>query len=227
MGLLVIILVIAAALFGPGLWVKRVMRRYASPADRYSGSGRQLARFLLDAHGLEKVAVEETESGDHYDPMAKAVRLSPDNFSGRSLTAITVAAHEVGHAIQDRDGYPPLRLRGHLVRLVSPMEKFGAAILIAGPLLAAVTRAPQIAVLSFMLGLLTLLSSTLVHLVTLPTEVDASFGRALPLLQNHNVLFTNDKPHARRLLTAAAMTYVAASLMSLLNVARWLAILRH
>ena len=113
------IVVILALVFGPAIWVRRVLERYSLPADRYPGTGRQLARELLDAHGLQSVTVESTDQGDHYDPQAKAVRLMPDRFDGRSLTAITVAAHEVGHAVQDHTGYGPLRLRTRLVRLLA------------------------------------------------------------------------------------------------------------
>ena len=95
------------------------------------------------------------------------------------------------------------------------------------PFIGALTRIPQLGLLLFMAGFLTLATSTLVHLVTLPTEFDASFGRALPMLDRHQVLRPVDRPHARRLLTAAALTYVSASLMSLLNIARWWAILRR
>lgn len=227
MGIVVIGLVLLALVFGPGLWVKRVMHRYAMPADRYPGTGADLARMLLDKSGLQLVAVESTKEGDHYDPDAKAVRLSEDKFGSRSLTAITVAAHEVGHAIQDRDNYRPLRYRSKLIRVTRGAEKVGAAILMVSPFLGALTRAPGLGILMFLGGLLTLGTSTLVHFVTLPTEFDASFGRALPLLEKEQVLKKQDRPHARRLLTAAACTYVAASLMSLLNVARWIAILRR
>jgi len=220
-------LVIVGLVFGPGIWVQRVMSKYARPADRYPGSGAELARWLLDEHGLTSVKVEVSDSGDHYDPEAKAVRLSESNFGGRSLTAITVAAHEVGHALQDRDGYAPLRLRSHLARAGRGIEKIGAATLVVAPFLGALTRVPTLGLLMFGAGIATLLSSTLVHIVTLPTELDASFGRALPMLDRHGVLKRADRPHARRLLKAAAMTYVAASLMSLLNVARWWAILRR
>ncbi|MGD9387880.1 MAG: zinc metallopeptidase [Gammaproteobacteria bacterium] len=225
MHILILIAVFAAVVFGPSLWVKRVMEKYASPADRYGGTGAELARFLLKREGIEGVRVEETQQGDHYDPVEKVVRLSPDNFSGRSLTAITVAAHEVGHAVQDHTEYGPLKLRHTLVLLMSPMERLGAGILMASPFIGMLTRAPSLGMLMLLGGLLTLASATLVHFVTLPTEVDASFGRALPLLEKHKVLYEDDAPHAARILRAAAMTYVAASLMSLLNVARWWAIL--
>ncbi len=227
MHVILLILVVAAVILGPGLWVRRVMDRYSRPADRYRYTGEQVARQLLDGAGLERVAVEQTDQGDHYDPLAKVVRLSPGNFDGRSLTAITVAAHEVGHALQDARGYPPLRWRTRLVRLISPIERVGAGLMMAAPVMIAVTRAPVAGLLMFVGGLLTLASGILVHATTLPTEFDASFGRALPLLARRKVLHEGDERHARRILRAAAMTYVSASLMSLLNVARWWAILRR
>jgi Zn-dependent membrane protease YugP len=226
-GYLVIFAAILALVFGPGIWVRRVLERYSNPADRYAGTGAQLARHLLNKNGLQSVAVESTDQGDHYDPTAKAVRLTPDKFDGHSLTAITVAAHEVGHAIQDQQGYAPLRLRTYLVRVSRPVERIGAGALMVAPFVGALTRAPSIGIIMFAAGFLTLATSTLVHLATLPTEFDASFARALPMLDDHRVLKDVDRPHARRLLAAAALTYVSASLMSLLNIARWWAILRR
>ncbi len=225
--IILFILLLLSLVFLPGLWVRRVLERYSVPDDRYSGTGAELARHLLDLHGLQKVAVEPTEAGDHYDPTDKAVRLTQDKFDGRSLTAVTVAAHEVGHAIQDKEAYAPLRFRTWLVQVAGPLQKLGAGVLMVSPFIGAITRVPQLGVLMFAAGFLTLATSTIVHLVTLPTEFDASFGRALPLLDRHAILKKVDRPHARRLLTAAAMTYVAASLMSLLNIARWWAILRR
>ena len=99
--------------------------------------------------------------------------------------------------------------------------------MMVSPFVGMLTRAPSVGILMFVGGLLTLGTATLVHLVTLPTEIDASFNRALPLLDEHDVLVDTDRPYARQILTAAALTYVAASLMSLLNVARWWAILRR
>ena len=227
MAWLVLIALALALVFGPGLWVRHVLERYSRPEDRYNGTGAQLARHLLDEYRLQHVAVEPTQSGDHYDPQAKAVRLTPDKHDGRSLTAITVAAHEVGHAIQDAQGYAPLRLRTHLVRIAQPVERIGAGALMVAPFLGALTRAPSVGIVMFLAGFLTLATSTLVHLATLPTEFDASFSRALPILDRHKILKSVDRPHARRLLTAAALTYVSASLMSLLNIARWWAILRR
>ena len=224
---IVFIVLILVVVFGPSLWVRRVLDRYSVPANRYSGTGSQLARHLLDKYDLQHVGVEATETGDHYDPEAKVVRLTADKFDGKSLTAITVAAHEVGHALQDSNGYAPLRIRTRLVKLTSGVEKLGAGLLMAAPFLGIITRAPALGLLTFGAGMLTLGTAALVHFVTLPTEFNASFGRALPMLEEHKILKQVDRPHAHKLLMAAALTYVSASLMSLLNIARWIAILRR
>ena len=150
------VIVLLSLVFLPGLWVRRVLARYSEPADRYSGSGADLARHLLDEYGLDGVKVEETKDGDHYDPQAKAVRLTPDKFSGHSLTAITVAAHEVGHAIQDHEGYGPLKLRSQLVKASQKVEKLGAGILMVSPFIGMLTRVPGVGILMFFGGLLTL-----------------------------------------------------------------------
>jgi len=227
MHIVVLIGLLLCVVVGPGLWVRAVMARYSLPADRYPQTGGELARQLLDGAGLSSVLTEVTDKGDHYDPRPKAVRLSPDNFHGRSLTAVTVAAHEVGHAIQDAQGFRPLAWRTRLVVWVGPIEKLGAAMLMLAPLTVVIARIPVIGLLTFLAGLATLGTGTLVHALTLPTEFDASFGRALPMLARSRLLEPGDERGARRILTAAALTYVAASLMSLLNIARWWAIIRR
>jgi Zn-dependent membrane protease YugP len=211
----------------PGLWVQSVMRRYREPANRYPRTGGQTARRLLDTLGLRHVATEITERGDHYDPTDKAVRLSADNFNGRSLTAVTIAAHEVGHALQDARGFGPLHWRTRLVQWVAPIEKVGAGMLMLTPVAGLLTRSPYLALIGLAGGVLTLGTGVVIHFLTLPTELDASFGRALPLLKQHGLVNKEDLPRARRLLTAAAFTYVAVALQSLLNIARWWAILRR
>ena len=227
MHILIIILALLALIAGPGLWVKRVMQRYSEPADRYPFTGGEVARQLLNSLNLHQVGTEITEGSDHYDPVEKMVRLTQQHYDGRSLTAITIAAHEVGHAMQDASDYQPLKLRTQLVRWVSPVEKTGAVLLMATPLIIAITRVPAAGLMMMLGGLLTLGSGAFIHLLTLPTEFDASFARALPLLTRQNILKPVDEPHSRRLLKAAALTYVSVALMSLLNIARWWAILRR
>lgn len=225
---LIILLAIGLLLVvGPGLWVKAVMKRYSLPENRYPKTGGQVARELLDALSLSHVRTEVTESGDHYDPIEKVLRLTEANFNGRSLTAVTVAAHEVGHAIQDESAFGPLRWRTRLVRWVGPVERVGAGLLMFAPFSVALTRTPMIGLITLLGGFLTLGSGVLVHALTLPTEFDASFVRALPLVKRRGILREEDLPRARKLLTAAALTYVSGALQSLLNIARWWAILRR
>ena len=226
---LIFIGILLLLVFLPSVWVRHILRKYGKPADRYreKGSGAELARHLLDRFELSHVKVEETDGGDHYDPSAKAVRLSPDNFGGYSLTAVTVAAHEVGHAIQDSRGERLFNARQHLVRAAIVGEQLASIMLIGAPILFLVTRVPSASALMLLIGAASMLLGTLVHLVTLPVEIDASYGKALPVLEEGNYLHDGDLPHARRILRAAALTYVAGSLASLLNVGRWIAILRR
>jgi Zn-dependent membrane protease YugP len=224
---LIFVIIITAIIVGPSYWVTYTLKKYSQPNDRYPGTGAELARLLLDWANLQAVKVEQTEQGDHYDPIEKAVRLAPDKFGGKSLTAITVAAHEVGHAIQDRDGYLPLRWRTRMVQIAGSVEKLGAAILMIAPVVAVVTKAPLTGALFLAGGMLTLGTATVIHLITLPMELHASFARALPMLVHGGYLMEGDELHARKILRAAAWTYVSASLMTLLNIGRWWAILRR
>lgn|SRR5690606_9715939 len=227
MHLLLLIVLGLLLVLGPSMWVASVMARYSEPNDRYPKTGGEVARELLDALSLRHVRTETTDSGDHYDPVEKVVRLSRANFEGRSLTAVTVAAHEVGHAMQDAVGFGPLHWRTRLVRWVNPIERVGAGMLMFAPFSVALTRAPLVGLFTLVGGFLTLGSGVVVHALTLPTELDASFGRALPLLERRNLLRSEDLPRARKLLKAAALTYVAVALQSLLNIARWWTILRR
>ncbi|MFH1985380.1 MAG: zinc metallopeptidase [Pseudomonadota bacterium] len=217
---------ILAVVFGPHLWAKRVLGRYDS-VEYFSGNGMTLARLLLDRLGLGAVRVEAAAGGDHYDPALKVVRLSPQRCSRRSLTAVVVAAHEVGHALQDNLHYPPLAVRNRMVAAAARMERFGAAIILVMPLVAALTRIPAAGLLLAAAGFATLCLPVAVHLLTLPTEFDASFNRALPMLTAGGYIPPEDIPAARKILLACALTYVATALMSLLNVWRWIRILKR
>ncbi len=227
MRLVLFLIVLFILILGPQLWTKRVFARYGASRPDFPGTGGELARHLLDRFEMGHVQVETTPGGDHYDPVTKVVRLSPDHFNGMSLTAATVAAHEVGHAIQDATGFVPLAERTKLIRFAQGAEKAGAIVMMLVPFAAMLTRSPAGGVLMLMAGLATMGISTLVHVVTLPVEWDASFRRALPLLQQGNYLSPEDMQGAKKILTAAALTYVAASLGSLLNLWRWIALLRR
>ena len=227
MAYLVTILIIFLILFFPSIWVQRTMKKYNDPEDRYVITGSDFARKLLDALDLKDINVEATEIGDHYDPISKTVRLTEDKMNSGSLTSIVVAAHEVGHAHQDATKYFPLSLRTRLVKIMAPAQRVGAFILMAAPFVTLITRVPQSGLIMFLGGFLTLGMSSIIHLVTLPTEWDASFSRAMPMLESSNFLKEGDSDRAREILRAAAFTYLAGSLMSLLNIARWWTILRR
>lgn len=221
-----IIVAVLALIFLPGMWVKYVMKRHAIDRPDYPGTGGELARHLLDRAGLEHIKVDKVPRVDHYSPNDKAVRLSTDNHDGRSLTAIAVAAHEVAHALQDASGYGPLRWSDRLYRSVRTIQRIGSGILLATPLIAILTRAPSIIVLEIGAGIAFMAAGVVAHALTLPVEFDASFNRALPILESGDYLDEQDFPGARQVLKAAAFTYVASALMSLLDIMSWIRILR-
>ncbi|RTR00764.1 zinc metallopeptidase [Halomonas nitroreducens] len=222
--LLAIVLMLALFLL-PNLWAQWVLKRHGAPRDDYPGTGGELAEHLLRRLGIAGVTVEMTERGDHYDPRARRVRLARAHYAGRSLTAVTVAAHEVGHAIQHHQGYAPLAARTRLVQVAQRAEQLGALLMMAAPVLLVVTRLPGGTLVMVLAAVLSFGTAALVHLITLPVEWDASFQRALPLLREY--IPARDMSGARHVLTACAFTYVATSLASLLNLGRWLAILRR
>jgi Zn-dependent membrane protease YugP len=224
---LILITLIVALVFGPQLWAQWTFRRYARERDDIPGTGAELAQHLLQKMNIGEVGVETTDKGDHYDPEARMVRLSPGNHDGRSLTAVAVAAHEVGHAIQHHRRERMLERRTRLIRSAQLAQKIGAGVMFAIPVITALTRMPQSGLLLFLVGLASMGSATLVHLVTLPVEWDASFRKALPLLSHGRYVSEGDQRKVKTILRAAALTYVAASLASLLNLARWFQFLRR
>ncbi len=227
MHFVVLILLFLAVFLGPQLWVRSTLRRYSGARDDFPGTGGEFARHLLDKFNLHHVKVEATERGDHYDPVAKVVRLAEGRKDARSLTAVVVAAHEVGHAIQDGLDYPPLRWRSRLVAVANTLEKVGALLMLGLPVMAAITRSPAASAAMFVCGAAVMLSAAVVHLVTLPVEWDASFGRAMPLLKAGRYLDAADEKKASNILRVCALTYLAASLASLLNFWRWLRLWRR
>jgi Zn-dependent membrane protease YugP len=212
--------------FGPQFWVHHVLARHAGDRPDFPGTGGELARHLLDRFDLQHVTVELTDAGDHYDPAARKVGLTDRVLNGRSLTAVAVATHEVGHALQHAEGQGLLTLRTRLARIAMVLEKVASVVLLAAPIIGLLTRTPAIIVLQLAIGMGLMASRIVLHLVTLPVELDASFRRALPLLDQGNYLPAQDMPAAHSILRAAALTYVAAALASLLDVLRWVRVLR-
>lgn len=224
--LLIILAIIVVLALLPQFWVKRVIAAHSAERPDFPGSGGEFARHLLDEMKLGHVGVEETNEGDHYDPTTKTVRLLPQHLNGNSLSAVVIAAHEVGHAMQDATGYRPLANRTRMAQQARWIETIGSAVMILAPVMMIFTKAPFLLVLQLIAGMVILSFTVLMHALTLPVEFDASFGRAMPVLKAGGYLEDKDMRSARSILRAAAFTYVAAAAMSLLNVMRWVRILR-
>ena len=221
---IVLLVILIAMIFLPQFWVQRVLKKHSAERTDFPGTGGEFARHLIKQQGLN-VKLETTEQGDHYDPSSKTVRLSSDNFNGKSLTAVATAAHEVGHAIQHQQGMALLLLRTPLAKFAFYVERIAQFALLSTPVF--LSFLPGVGRISLIVAIVGMLASTLVHFVTLPVEFNASFSKALPILKNGQYLQNKDYQNARKILLACALTYVSAALASLLNVWRWLRFLRR
>ena len=220
------IVAFGALIFGPQYWVKHVITKHSKERDDFPGTGGELAEHLINELALDGIKLETTQKGDHYDPDAKRVRLMDDHYKGRSISAVAIAAHEIGHAIQDHRGEKLLALRQKLAKFAGASDVIASVFFFAAPVLGVIARTPAafFALIGFGVALLGI--RIVVHLVTLPVEWDASFNKALPILQQGGYLSEEDMPAARQVLKAAAFTYVAGALISLVNLARWIRIIR-
>ncbi len=194
--------------------VKRTFRRFHKVPVRSGRSGRETAEALLFRTGI-RIPVEEHpgELSDHYDPRVRTLRLSPDVYHGRTVGAVAVAAHEVGHAMQHASGYQPLMFR----QALAPAAGFASSaswIIIMGGFLFSAVSLVEVGVALFSLVVL-------FQVVTLPVELDAS-RRAKRLVYETGIVTREERPGVSRVLSAAAMTYVAAALTSVLTLAYYL-----
>lgn len=214
-------IILLAVVFGPSWWVRYVLKAHGVERPDLPGTGGEFARHLLDEAKLSDVKVEVTHEGDHYDPDARAVRLLRNHHDGRSVAAVAVAAHEVSHAIQHARGERAFALRMDLVSNLVWIDRLATATLVLVPVVFMLVKSPVLAILQIGAAIALLGIRVVVHVVTLPVEFDASFGKALPVLEGRRYLSERDMPAARSVLRAAAYTYVAAALATLLNVIRW------
>jgi Zn-dependent membrane protease YugP len=197
--------------------VKSTYEKYAKVACARGHTGGQVARYILDDYRLQNIAVEPTpgELTDHYDPQKQKLCLSENVYSSNSVAAIGVAAHEAGHAIQDVKSYAPLKLRNGLV----PVTNLGTTLAFPLFLLGLFAGLPQLMDLGIILFSLAVVFSV----ITLPVEFNAS-RRAIRVLADGNFLMADELPMAREVLSAAALTYVAATAMAVMNLVRLLAL---
>jgi uncharacterized protein len=219
MFLIIIILSLAFVLVAlPTLWIQRVMDRHAVERPDIEKTGAEFAREALDRLGLANVKVEPTELGNHYDPHARAVRLEPRFMSGKSLSGTVIAAHEIGHAMQHAMELPMFQRRMAIAKKAHVFQVIATAFLFAAPLLMVLGKTPWALVINVVGVVGSLVMSVATQVTTLPVEFDASFNRALPLLKQGNFISDRDMPAARNLLKAAAYTYIAGLLRTLISI---------
>jgi len=199
---------------GASALVNSTMNKYSRVRNMSGITGAEAARRILNNEGLYNVQIEclRNQRGDHYDPRTNTVRLSYDNYNGISVTAVGVAAHECGHAIQHAKGYAPLSIRSALVPVVNIGSQLGLPIIILGVILSWNQTLIQIGIWAFAL-------SVLFQLITLPVEFNAS-RRAVQKVEEYGLLSAQENTGCKKVLTAAALTYVAAAASSILQLLR-------
>jgi uncharacterized protein len=193
--------------------VKSAFKKYSQVPSSSMKTGADVAREILQANGLYNVRVEEGRGflSDHYDPRAKAIRLSPDIYHGHSLASTSVAAHEVGHAIQDGEDYSFLRFRHALVPLANIGSNFSWILIMIG-ILAQMSN-------MLLLGILFMALAVVFQIVTLPVEFNAS-SRAMDQVISLGIIRNDEERQAKKVLDAAALTYVAAAAVAVLELVR-------
>lgn len=195
------------------LRVRNAYKKYSKVSSSSQMRGVEVARKILDDNGLYEVNIEEVRGvlSDHYDPRTKTVRLSSDNYHGHSVAAAAVAAHEVGHAIQDKEAYSFLRLRHTLVPVANIGSNFSWILIIIGMILGASNFV--------LLGILFMLGAVVFQLVTLPVEFNAS-NRAMDQVVALGIIRNDEERETKKVLNAAALTYVAAAAIAVLELVR-------
>ena len=198
---------------GAQLLIKVAYNNYSQIKNRKNLTGFDVARQILDKNGLKEILILETEGTltDHYDPTKKVIKLSSNIYHGNTISSTSVAAHECGHAIQDKESYKPMRIRSKIVPTVNLTTKIGYIVIVIGFLLD--YRLVWI-------GTALLLAILLFQIITLPVEFNAS-SRALKQIDKLNLLTTDEQKGAKKVLTAAALTYVASVLTTLLTILRY------
>lgn len=215
MDLISIILIVGAMIItgGAQAYIKLNYNKYKQVGVKSNKSGFDVAREILDKNGLSKVLILETqgELTDHYDPSKKVVKLSHDIYNGRTIAAVSVASHECGHAIQDKNGYTFLRFRNSIVPVVNLASKLGYVAIMVGVFASLMNL--------IWIGIAMEGAILLFQLVTLPVEFNAS-SRALKLIKEYGIVTDDEHTGAKKMLTSAALTYVAGVLSAITEILR-------
>lgn len=224
---LLLLILIAFLLIAPQLYVRFTLSRYDKQDESLPGTGGELAQHLITRFELDNIKVEETpENTDHYAPQTQTVALSPSVLNGKSLKAVAIATHEVGHAIQYAKQENIVKLRERFIPLAQLSERIGQWFFTLSPLFLLIFKVPHAMLLSMVIGILIMLISALMQLIILPMEWDASFRKALPILVDGEYIKPEDIPSIKKILRAAALTYLASALMSVLNIWRFWRLIR-
>ncbi len=205
--------------FVPQMWVKNTVAQFLEVRTGRGRSGREVAQSILAENGLVNVAVQmvDGELSDHYDPAERAVRLSPAIYQGTSVASVAIAAHECGHAIQHAKGYYPVVLRSAMVPAVNFGSSLGPMLIMGAMMLGGFSHAaPSLAITIAWAGVILYGLAVAFHFVTLPVELDAS-GRALKVLETQSYLNREELSGAKKVLTAAAFTYIATAMYALMQ----------
>tara|TARA_A100001011_G_C14312539_1_gene846343 strand:- start:2 stop:706 length:705 start_codon:yes stop_codon:yes gene_type:complete len=201
-------------LFLPSLWVNYVFRKNNAIISDMPFTGKELGNTILKEYQLTNISINSIKQIDHYNPIEKKIHISEDKLNKKSITSISVVAHEIGHAIQDKENYKPLILRQKLIEKTMIFQKIGSLLLIIGlPGIFAFTKSPLLTLTAAILIMGCLSTNVLIHLVTLPVEFDASFKRALPILEKY--VPRENMKQCKSVLKAAAFTYLAQSIVSI------------
>jgi Zn-dependent membrane protease YugP len=213
-----VMLPVAGLILLTQLWVKAAYAKYSKIGNREGVTGAEAAQLILRSAGIDDVRVEEVQGwlSDHYSPKEKTLRLSPENYSGASIAAVGIAAHEAGHAIQHARHYAPLVVRNAAVPLASIGSNMGWVVIVIGLMLSVGGSVSPVAYIG--LGLLA--SVAVFQIINLPVEFDAS-RRALQVLPATGILSPEETTAARHVLSAAAMTYVAATVGAIAEIIYW------
>lgn len=219
-------IILLICMYLPSWWVKLTMSRHGKTIADLQGTGGELAEHLVQRFQLQGVKVLQGEKNQNfYNPETKEVVLEPSVYQQKSITAVAVAAHEVGHAIQFTRNEAVSLLRSRYMGKAIRIKRIGESLIALTPILGLLLKSPMLMLAIVIIGVITLLVSVLMYFAILPEEYDASFNKALPILQE-GYLNEAQLPKAKAVLKAAAFTYVAGAIADVVSLWRWFRVLK-